>query len=310
MVVGQAASFSAHGVDAAMNGIPIAASGVAWSMTGSGATLSSSGRFEAREPGSATVTAAARGLTGASDMAIVADTFPPVAVDPDLRLRRGGTVEAGSIPVTVSWAAASDIGTGVAGYELRRRFSGGPWTDVALPSLTARSVRQRLPPGIAVQYQVRASDRSGNVGAWQTAGGLSIRLVAEDQTTVHYVGIWRQRSASGFLGGAVRMARTAGARAIFAFTGRQVAWIAARGPTRGSARVAVDGSRVGVVGLHSSTVRFRKMVFVSAWMSSDSHRIRVRVSGTAGHPRVDLDGFVIVERATLADVAGMTGSGP
>jgi hypothetical protein len=52
------------------------------------------------------------------------------------------------------------------------------------------------------------------------------------------------------------------------------------------------------------------MVFVSAWMSSDSHRIRVRVSGTAGHPRVDLDGFVIVERATLADVAGMTGSGP
>ena len=106
MVVGQAASFSAHGVDAAMNGIPIAASAVAWSMTGSGATLSSSGRFQAREPGSATVTAAAAGLAGASDMSIVADTFAPVAADPDLRLRRGGTVEAGSVPVTVSWAAA------------------------------------------------------------------------------------------------------------------------------------------------------------------------------------------------------------
>ncbi len=310
MVVGQAASFSAHGVDAAMNGIPIAASSVVWSMTGSGATLSSSGHFQARAPGSATVTAAAAGLTGASDMTIVADTFPPVAADPDLRLRRGGTVEAGSVPVTVSWAAATDVGTGVAGYELRRRFSGGPWTDVALPSLTTRSIKQRLPLGTAVQYQLRATDRSGNVGAWQTAAGLSIRLAAEDSSAVHYAGTWRKRSASGYLGGAVRMARAAGARATFSFSGKQVAWIAVRGPARGSARVAIDGSRVGLVGLHSSTVRFRKAVFVSAWMASGSHRISIRVSGTAGHPRVDVDGFAIVERATLADVASVSEPGP
>ncbi len=310
MVVGQAASFSAHGVDLAMNGIPIAASAVAWSMTGSGATLSSGGRFQAHEPGSATVTAAAAGLTGASDMAIVADTFPPVAPDPDLRLRRGGTVEAGSVPVTVSWAAATDIGTGVAGYELRRRFSGGPWTDVALPSLTSRSVRQRLPPGTAVQYQLRATDRSGNVGVWQSAAGLSIRMAAEDASAAHYAGRWRKRSASAYVGGAVRMARAAGAKATLTFSGKQIAWIAVRGPARGSARVAVDGSRVGLVGLRSSTVRFRKAAFVSAWMPSGSHRISVRVSGTAGHPRVDVDGFVIVERATLADVAGVSEPGP
>ena len=302
MVVGQAASFSAHGVDAAVNGIPIAASAVAWSMTGSGATLSSTGRFQAREPGTARVTAAARGLTGTSEMTIIADTFPPVAADPDLRLRRG-TVGVGSVPVTISWAAATDIGTGVAGYELRRRFSGGPWSDVALPSLLARSVKQRLPVGIAVQYQVRATDRSGNVGDWQTAAGLAIRLAVEDASAVHYAGTWRKRSASGYLGGAVRMARAAGAKASFTFNGKQVAWIAVRGPARGSARVAVDGTRVGVVGLHSSTVHFRKAVFVSAWLANDSHRIGVRVSGTAGHPRVDVDGFVIVERATLADFA-------
>ena len=293
-----------------MNEIPIGASAVAWSMTGSGATLSSSGRFQAREPGSATVTAAAAGLAGASDMSIVADTFPPVAADPDLRLRRGGTVEAGSVPVTVSWVAATDIGTGVAGYELRRRFSGGPWTDIALPSLTARSVRQRLSPGIAVQYQVRATDRSGNVGTWQTSAGLSIRLAAEDSSGAHYAGTWRKRSAAGFLDGTLRMARAAGSRATFTFSGKQVAWIAVRGPTRGAARIALDGSRVGFVGLRSSTVRLRRAVFVSAWLANGSHRISIRVSGTAGHPRVDLDGFVIVERAILADAASVSQSGP
>ena len=126
---------------------------------------------------------------------------------------------------------------------------------------------------------------------------------------MHYAGTWRKRSASGYLGGTVRMARAAGAKATIGFSGKQIAWIAARGPARGSARVAVDGSRVGLIGLHASTVRFRKAVFVSAWMANGSHRISIRVSGTAGHPRVDVDGFVIVERATLADVASVSAAG-
>ena len=274
MVVGQAASFSAHGVDAAMNGIPIAASAVAWSMTGSGATLSSGGLFQAREPGSATVTAAAGGLTGASDMSIVADTFAPVAADPALRLRRGGTVEAGSVPVIISWAPATDVGTGVAGYELRRRFSGGSWSDVALPSPTARTIHQRLAPDSAVQYQVRATDRSGNVGAWQTAAGLSIRLAAEDSSAAHYTGTWRKRSASGFLGGTVRTARTAGARATFGFTGRQVAWIAVRGPTRGR-RASRSMARESVSSVSAPTLS------ASGKWSSSRPGCRAAVTGSA-----------------------------
>ena len=290
MVVGQAASFSAHGVDAAMNGIPIAASAVAWSMTGSGATLSSSGLFQAREPGSATVTAVAAGLTGASDMNIVADTFAPVAADPDLRLRRGGTVEAGSVPVTISWAAATDVGTGVAGYELRRRFSGEPWTDVALPSLTARTsaasaARQRGPipsPGDRSVRQCRRLANGGRSGHPTGRRGFECRALHRDLAKAVGIGLSRWDGAHGSDGRR---------QATFGFTGRQVAWIAVRGPTRGSARVAIDGSRVGLVRLHADTVRFRKEVFVSAWMPSGSHRISVRVSGTAGHPRVDVDGF-------------------
>ena len=161
MVVGQAASFSAHGVDAAMNGIPIAASAVAWSMTGSGATLSSSGRFQAHEPGSATVTAAAAGAgrrqrhehRGRHLRACRRGSRPSAAA----RWHgRGGigcrSPSAGPRP--------TDLGTGVAGYgsAAGSAVSRGPTSRCPRrpPAASASACR----PARAVQYQVRATDRS------------------------------------------------------------------------------------------------------------------------------------------------------
>jgi hypothetical protein len=105
-----------------------------------------------------------------------------------------------------------------------------------------------------------------------------------------------------YLGGALRAASRAGATATFTFTGRQVAWIAARGLGRGSARVSVDGTVVATLSTWSSTLLPRRAVYTSAWVASGTHRITIRVSGTSGHPRVDVDGFAFVEPATLLPV--------
>ena len=306
LVVGQSVSFTAKGVDAAVNGVPVAAASVAWSTDGTSGTIASNGSFRARAPGSATVTAAAGGVMAASAITVVADTFPPVAATPAIRLHRGGTVDPGSVPVTVSWSAATDTGTGVAWYELRRRYDGQAWTPVALSSQTTRSVDQRLPFGLAVQYQVRAIDRAGNTGAWRTAAGLRIRLVSETASAVRLTGTWRKRLGSMYLGGALRSASRAGATATFTFTGRQVAWIAAKGPGSGSARISVDGTAVAAVSLWSSTLLPRRLAYTSAWVSSRTHRITIRVSGTAGHPRIDVDGYAFVEPATLSPVPTAT----
>ena len=57
LVVGQSALLVAKGVDAAVNGVPVAATSVAWSMDGAGGTACRGRPFRARAPGSATVTA-------------------------------------------------------------------------------------------------------------------------------------------------------------------------------------------------------------------------------------------------------------
>jgi hypothetical protein len=315
-VVGETVAFQARGVDAALNGVSLSGTPVAWSITGGAGTLGSDGRFRARGPGDATVTGTVGDLVASATVTVVPDTYAPQAFPPVTRLRRGATVNAGSMPVTVGWAAATDVGTGVATYELRRRLDAGAWEDVALPTPTTRSISQGLPPGRAVQYQVRATDRAGNTGAWRTAAAFHLRLASERASAVRYAGTWTSRLSSAFLGRTSKSSRAAGSTASYSFTGSQVAWIAPRGPTRGSARISIDGRAVATVSLHSSTLLPRRAVFTYAWSSASRHRITIRVSGTAGHPRVDVDGFAVVDDASAypvlvgaGDIASCTSSG-
>ncbi len=301
-VVGQTIALQARGVDAALNGVSTTAIPVVWSMTGSGGSLGATGGFRAREPGAATVTATAGGVAGTAALTVVPDTYPPTASAPVVRLRRGATVNAGVVPVTVSWTAATDIGTGVVRYELRRRLDGGDWQDIALPAATSRSIAQTLPTTRAVQYQVRATDAAGNAGAWRSSAAVHLRQASERSSAIRYARTWKTGVSAAYLGGALKRSRVPGATASYSFTGSQVAWIAARGPTRGSARVYVDGRSVATVKLYSRSVQTRRAVYTYSWATAGPHRITIRVSGTAGHPRVDVDGFAVVDSASAYPV--------
>ena len=296
-VVGQSISYQAKGVDAALNAVSTTGAPVAWSITGSGGILETTGRFRASEPGAATVTATAGGVSGAGVLTVVADTYPPRASAPVVRLSRGATVNPGVVPVTVSWAVATDVGTGVVGYELRQRLDDEDWQDVALPAATSRSIGLTLPTTGAVQYQVRARDAAGNVSAWKSSSAFHVRLASERSSAIKYARTWKTSLSSSYLDGAVRQSRVTGATASYTFTGSQVAWIAALAPTRGSARVYVDGRHVATVSLYSRTVQTQRAVYTYSWATAGRHRITIRVSGTAGHARVDVDGFVVVDSA-------------
>jgi hypothetical protein len=88
--------------------------------------------------------------------------------------------------------------------------------------------------------------------------------------------------------------KQAGATATIAFEGRSVSWIATRGPTRGKARVLVDGVLVTTVDLRASSTQYRRVVFGMSWVNAGPHSLEIRVVGTSGRPRVDLDALVVV----------------
>jgi hypothetical protein len=63
---------------------------------------------------------------------------------------------------------------------------------------------------------------------------------------------------------------------------------------RGSFRVYIDNLLVKTISLYSTTTKARQVVFARSWPAYAGHTIKVVPVGTAGHPRVDIDAFLIL----------------
>ena len=85
------------------------------------------------------------------------------------------------------------------------------------------------------------------------------------------------------------------ANATLTFTGRGVTWFGPTGPTRGRAKVYVDGKLVRTVDLRRSAFHARSAVYSKRWSSSRTHTIRVVVLGTSGRSMVAIDDFGIAK---------------
>jgi len=57
----------------------------------------------------------------------------------------------------------------------------------------------------------------------------------------------------------------------------------------------VDGVLKGTISTYSTTTRYRQNVFQFSWPTAGTHSVKIVVSGTSGHPRVDLDAFVVLK---------------
>ena len=93
--------------------------------------------------------------------------------------------------------------------------------------------------------------------------------------------------------GPLRERRPAGARPI-TVNGFAVAWISTAGSSRGSARVYADGVLQGTYSTYRSSAVYRRVVTHRTFAETGTHTYRVEVKGTAGHPRVDVDAFVVL----------------
>jgi hypothetical protein len=51
---------------------------------------------------------------------------------------------------------------------------------------------------------------------------------------------------------------------------------------------------VATISLRTPSAAYKRLVFARSWGRSATHTIRIVVLGTAGHPRVDLDTFLII----------------
>jgi hypothetical protein len=236
----------------------------------------------------------AAGLTRTTNVALTVTNAPPKMTAPASTLYANTKLGTSTVRVKTAWSACD--ADGVTSYKLQRQVSDGSWTTVTLASATTKAVYQSLSRGTEYQFRVRATDGTGATATY--VYGPSFKPVVSDNTSglISYSGTWSTGTPSGCFGGTVRYAKAAGASATYSFTGTSGAWVAYKGPSRGSAQVFVDGVLKATVSLYATTKSARPQVFALNWATSGAHKIRVVVVGTTGHPRVDVDAFVRLVR--------------
>ncbi len=221
------------------------------------------------------------------------DVVKPVVRAPDrYGIGVGSAIGARSITTYVRWPGATDAITGIAGYQLRRQGPEG-WTDVGR-AVTTPSVTTSLRYGSSYLFRLRATDGAGNVGGPVDGPTVTPTLHGDSTTLATYGAGWTTVSSSGATGARLHTASKAGATMTFAFTGRAVALVAPKGTSRGSVKVYVDGVLDSTVSLYRASAQSQVVVFAKSWTTKAAHSVKLVVVGTAGHPRVDVDGFVVI----------------
>ena len=116
---------------------------------------------------------------------------------------------------------------------------------------------------------------------------------SERSSAIAYAGAWQSARFSGYAGGAVSYASSAGATAAITFTGSRIAWYGPVGPTRGKARIIVDGTVQKTVDLTRPSFRPRTLLYSNSWKVPGRHSVVIEVLATRGHKLVAIDELVI-----------------
>jgi subtilisin len=243
---------------------------------------------------------------------VTVENAPPVAAVPGAAFVRGTRTTPNGVPIRLSWAPAVDQSP-IAGYELGEVAAAGaappvdpapvppadpgvapPVTVVAATGGTVRTATRTIPFATPLSYAVRAKDAPGNVGEWAAAAPVEAVVVQESSAAVQRSAGWLGYASSYALGGKATSATRAGTWMRHTFTGRGIALVGPKGPGRGRAEVRLDGIRVSTIETRAATSGSRWLLYAAAVDPAVPHTIEIRVLGTAGRPRVDVDAFLVL----------------
>ena len=233
--------------------------------------------------------------TGSIDLSVAPappDTTPPTATGPTARpVGAGSSLVSGAMPVKVSFSG-TDTGSGIDHFVLYQSTDASPFALVAV-DITTTPITRNLRPGHVYRFAVEAVDHADNVSARTAGPSLRLSAVSQSAAAVRYGGTWSTSTSSIWWGGTARRSATAGSTATYTFTGKSIAWVGLTAATRGKAYVYVNGVLKATVNLYSTTTLKQRIVWSANYATSATRTITIKVLGTTGRPRVDVDGFIV-----------------
>jgi hypothetical protein len=197
-----------------------------------------------------------------------------------------------SASLRASWPAATDTITGLGGFRVFLSVDGH--AAVYLGGTSFHSWTILAASGHTYRFRVYAVDRASNASLSIYSAIVRVAVYQDSNAAVHFSSGWHQAASVSYYGGTARYTTVPNAAASLTFTGRSVAWTAVLATNRGSARVYVDGHLIATVNLNAASTTVRRIVFTRTWSTSGTHTIRIVALGTSGHPRVDVDAFLVL----------------
>ena len=121
--------------------------------------------------------------------------------------------------------------------------------------------------------------------SWLTG---TTRRIGDASSSIAYSTGWKAASYQTYTNHRVKYATRTGASATLTFTGKGVAWYGPVGPTRGKARVYLDGRAVATIDLRRSDFDARRLLFARSF-TAGQHTLKIVVI-SSGRP-VAIDDF-------------------
>jgi hypothetical protein len=235
--------------------------------------------------------------------ALLVDVAAPRVGAPGARLEEGVRLPSnGDVPVILEWSASDDSGL-VPGIDLERH-DGAAWATVDgagdPPADPVSPFKLFVAPTEPTTFAVRGRDAAGNRSAWAMSPTYTTTRVESTKPAIRWSGTWTTVTSSEASGGSFRTTTARGSRATLGFTGRAIGWITSIGPTRGRARLFLDGVYVRTVDLYASQASLRRIFVIVAGPATATHTLEIRVPGTDGRPRIDVDAFQVVSASAAA----------
>ncbi|MBI1376374.1 MAG: CHAP domain-containing protein [Frankiales bacterium] len=204
-----------------------------------------------------------------------------------------GVTKARSAAVRWSAPVASSA---VASYTVHYRRAGtdgryGPWiTPSTWRALTTTHLSLPMARGTTYCFQVRATNRAGQVGPWSPSHCATTPLDERGYSAASSG--WLRNASTKFYGGtAMRTTRRGAWWRLDGVTATRVAVVATTCPGCGSVTVFLGGVKVGVVNLNSPTVAYQQVLSLPAFPHR-SGSLTLVVSSPSSHS-VQLDGVAL-----------------
>ena len=230
-------------------------------------------------------------VQASNTISMVFDRRDPATTKPKVTLRSDTTLAGNDLRVSVGWDGDDAGPAGIDSYDVRRSVDGKRFKSFQ-SNVAEDWVQASLDPGHRYRFQVRATDRAGNVGPWKAGPSFKARLVQQNDDVTFRGDSVRTEFAS-YSGGSQRYLAEGGASAKLTTRARSLSFITTRGPNRGAVQVYVDGNLAATIDLQATDHTYRFVAFSRSWSDVGTHTIKVVAVGT-DPPRIDVDAFGVL----------------